>query len=70
MEEKSNQQTIKTHEGRIEEINDKLQDAISLILLMENDFSMQTSDEVYTRSIKMVHRLIKSAQEDLSNIKF
>lgn len=70
MEEKNSQQPTKTYEGRIEEINDRLQDAISLILLLENDFSMQTSDEVYTRTIKMVYRLIKSAQEDLVNIKY
>lgn len=45
----------------------KLQDALSLIILLENDLSMQHSDEIYPRIMKMLHQTIKSAQQDLQS---
>lgn len=44
---------------------EKLQDALSLIILLENDLGMQHSDEIYPRILKMLHQIIKSVQQDL-----
>lgn len=47
-------------------VNEKLQDAMSLIILLENDLSTQHSDEIYARTLKLIHQIIKSAQQELA----
>lgn len=52
-------------ENKMSIVNEKLQDALSLIMLLETDCDMQQSDEVYPRTLRMIHQLLKSAHDDL-----
>lgn len=49
-------------------INEKLQDALSLIIILENDLQSQKVDEVYQRTIHIIHEIIKSASNDFIKI--
>lgn len=46
-------------------IKENLQDAVSLLLLLENDLSQQREDEVYQRTVKIIHKIITSAITEL-----
>lgn len=51
---------------KYEIINEKLQDAMSLIILLENDILSQHTDEIYARTLKLIHQLVKTALKELS----
>ena len=61
--------TIGKGENRMEKelntINEKLQDALSLLIILENDFQSQHTDEVYQRTIHVIHEQLKSAIQDI-----
>ena len=37
----------------VESVKENLQDAISLLIMLENDLSIQESDEIHLRAVKM-----------------
>lgn len=41
----------------MDELIEKLQDALSIISLLENDMEMQKAEEVHVRAVKVIHRL-------------
>ncbi len=43
---------------------EKLQDALSLVILLENDFEAQGMDEVYCRILHMIHENLRLAVQD------
>lgn len=43
------------------QIKEKLQDAASLVMLLENDLHTQREDEIYPRVLGMVHNLISDS---------
>ena len=45
--------------------NEKLQDVLSLLIILENDFQSQHTDEVYQRTIHVIHEQLKSAIQDI-----
>lgn len=49
-------------------INEKLQDALSLVIILENDLQSQKVDEVYQRIVHIIHEILKSAAEDFEKI--
>ena len=51
-------------EKELNTINEKLQDALSLLIILENDFQSQHTDEVYQRAIHIIHEILKSALND------
>lgn len=52
-----------------EVINEKLQEAISITILLENDMMIQNSDGVGANAVKVIHNILKSIQVDLQNLK-
>ena len=52
-------------EKELNTINEKLQDALSLLIILENDFQSQHTDEVYQRTIHVIHEQLKSAIQDI-----
>ena len=46
--------------------HEDLMDALSLVIMMENDIEMLETGEIYARVLKQVHRIIKNAQEELN----
>lgn len=52
-------------EKELNTINEKLQDALSLLIILENDFQSQRTDEVHQRTIHIIHEILKSALNDL-----
>ncbi len=46
-------------------IKEKLQDAISLLIMLENDLSSQHSDEIHLRAVKVIHGILKTALDGL-----
>lgn len=54
-----------THGKELNTINEKLQDVLSLLIILENDFQSQHTDEVYQRTIHIIHEILKSALNDL-----
>lgn len=55
-------------EKELNTINEKLQDALSLLIILENDFQSQRTDEVYQRTIHIIHEILKTASKDLKEI--
>lgn len=53
-------------EERLERISETLSDALSLVILLENDMETQNFDGIYARILKMVHGSLKGAQKELS----
>ena len=49
-----------------ESAKEKLADALSILMLLENDLFAQQIDPIYARAVKVIHQLVKSAQDDLS----
>ena len=39
----------------LENVVDNLQDALSLLIILENDLTTQQSDEIYLRVVRMIH---------------
>lgn len=50
----------------VESVKENLQDAISLLIMLENDLSAQESDEIHLRAVKIVHEILKKASQELS----
>ncbi|MBD5453795.1 MAG: hypothetical protein HDR30_05690 [Lachnospiraceae bacterium] len=50
----------------VESVKENLQDAISLLIMLENDLSTQESDKIYLRAVKIVHEILKKASQQLS----
>ena len=43
---------------------EKLQDALSLVILLENDFEAQGMDDMYCRIIHMIHENLRLVVQD------
>lgn len=56
------------HEESLLHIREQLEDAMSLIILLENDLSIHQSDDLYSRIMKMIHNIIKNARKELVEI--
>lgn len=52
--------------GIPKEAEDALQDALSLIILLENDMEAQNADSVYLRVVKLEHDALKRMKKSLS----
>lgn len=52
-------------EKELNTINEKLQDVLSLLIILENDLQQQHADEVYQRTIHVIHEQLKSAIQDI-----
>lgn len=44
---------------------DNLQDALSLLIMLENDLSTQQSDEIYLRVVRMIHEILRKVLDGL-----
>ena len=51
---------------KLEQINEMLSDALSLLILLENDMEIQKSDGVHARILKMIHGKVKGIQKELA----
>lgn len=58
--------TAQNGAGDLEMVHEDLMDALSLVIMMENDIEMLETGEIYARVLKQVHRIIKNAQEELN----
>ncbi len=50
----------------VEEARENLQDALSLLIILENDLSTQQSDEIYLRAVRVIHNLLRDVQAELT----
>ena len=50
----------------VEKARENLQDAISLLIMLENDLSTLESDEIHLRAVKVTHEILKEVQKELS----
>ncbi len=48
-----------------ENIKEKLQDAVSLLIMLENDLASQQSDEIHLRAVKITHEILKTVLSEL-----
>lgn len=49
----------------VEEAKENLQDALSLLIMLENDLSTQQSDEIYLRVVRMIHEILRKVLDGL-----
>lgn len=49
----------------VEKARENLQDAESLLIMLENDLSSQHSDEIHLRAVKVTHEILKTALNEL-----
>lgn len=50
----------------VEKATEKLQDVLSLIIVLENDLSSQESDEIHLRTVKVIHEMLNTVKKELS----
>lgn len=50
----------------VEEARENLQDALSLLIILENDLSTQQADEIYLRAVRVIHNLLREVQAELT----
>lgn len=43
----------------MEEARENLQDALSLLIMLENDLATQQADELYLRVVRMIHEILR-----------
>ena len=49
----------------LENVVDNLQDALSLLIILENDLSTQQADEIYLRVVRMIHEIMRKVLDGL-----
>ena len=49
----------------LENVVDNLQDALSLLIILENDLATQQSDELYLRVVRMIHEILRKVLDEL-----
>ena len=54
-----------TKQELFHQLQENLKDAFSLVILLENDLSVQREDEVYIRTIHLIHQKLKATIEVL-----
>lgn len=47
---------------KLQDVQEKLEEAISVIIVFETDLSAECSDGVYYRVIKVIHRMLSEVQ--------
>lgn len=50
----------------VEGARENLHDAISLLIMLENDLSTQQSDEIHLRAVKVIHEILRKVQQELT----
>lgn len=50
----------------VEEARENLQNALSLLIILENDLATQQSDEIYLRAVRVIHNLLRDVQAELT----
>ena len=50
----------------VEEARENLQNALSLLIILENDLTTQQSDELYLRIVRMIHEILRKVQTELT----
>ncbi len=50
----------------VEEARENMQDALSLLIILENDLSTQQADEIYLRAVRVIHNLLRDVQAELT----
>lgn len=49
----------------LENVADNLQDALSLLIILENDLATQQSDEIYLRAVRIIHEILRKVLDGL-----
>lgn len=49
----------------LENTVDNLQDALSLLIMLENDLATQQSDEIHLRAVRMIHEILRKVLDEL-----
>ncbi len=49
----------------VEEARENMQDALSLLIILENDLTTQQSDEIYLRVVRMIHEILGKVLDGL-----
>ena len=49
----------------VEEARENMQDALSLLIILENDSTTQQSDEIYLRVVRMIHEILRKVLDGL-----
>ncbi len=57
---------VQEQDKNLEKISEMLSDALSLLILLENDMEIQKSDGVHARILKMIHGKVKGIQKELA----
>lgn len=50
----------------VEGARENLQDALSLLIMLENDLSIQQSDEIHLRVVRVIHNILREVQTVLT----
>lgn len=49
----------------LENVVDNFQDALSLLIILENDLATQQSDEIYLRAVRVIHVILRKVLDGL-----
>lgn len=49
----------------VEEARENLQNALSLLIILENDLATQQSDEIYLRAVRVIHVILRKVLDGL-----
>ena len=52
----------------MEDIREELQDVLSLVSLLESEMEMRKLDDIYIRTTKVIHKMVKEVILDINTI--
>ncbi len=68
MSTNENKTVTKENIKELKEVSEQIKNSISVLMLLETDLSMKHSDEVYYRSISIIHNIMLKADSKLQDL--
>lgn len=68
MSTNENKTVTKENIKELKEVSEQIKNSISVLMLLETDLSMKHSDEVYYRSINIIHNIMLKADSKIQDL--
>ena len=52
----------------LQELNEKMLTAKSLLIILERDLEQEKQDRIYQDTVKTIHKILRSAQADIESL--
>ena len=53
---------------KLQEVQEKVQEALSVIIVLETDLSVECSDGIYSNVVRIIHRILLETQQAVEEL--